>query len=83
MANKTQSWKITPAQYTALEASVKAETGISITGESGTEEAHGVKVAYDYDGKTLQITVLSAPEFIEGIAERKIKSSVDAALKSA
>jgi hypothetical protein len=59
----TQSWKVTPAQYAAMEAELDA-AGYAITGMSGTilVERYEVTVGISwlYDGTTLSINT-SAP----------------------
>ena len=81
MANKTQTWtNVTPAQYTALESDVKTATGLAISGDHGTAEYKGISVAWEYATPTLGITVLSAPPFCTGVAEKKIAAAVNKAL---
>ena len=77
--NKPQTWKVTPAQYAAMEAKV-AGAGIPISGDSGTASHEGVTASWTYDGATLSITVLSAPMFCSRVAERRIETAVNAAL---
>lgn len=77
--NKPQTWKVTPAQYTAMEAKV-AEAGIPISGDSGTASHEGVTASWTYDGDTLSITVLSAPPFCTHMAQRSIETAVNDAL---
>lgn len=84
MANKTQTWQnVTPAQYTALESDVKTATGLAISGDHGTAEYKGVQVAWEYANPSLGITVLSAPPFCTGMAEKKIAAAVNKALERA
>ena len=80
MANAPQTWQVTPEQYATMEAEVNA-SGFPISGDSGEAEKDGVKVSWTYDGTTLSITVLSAPLFCTGLAEKEIAEAVNAALK--
>jgi hypothetical protein len=77
--NKPQTWTVTPAQYAAMEARV-VEAGIPISGDSGTASHGGVMASWTYDGATLSVTVLSAPPFCTGVAQRKIAEAVESAL---
>ena len=79
MSNKAQTWQVTPAQYAAMEAQCAA-AGVSISGNSGTAKTSGVTVSWTYDGSTLSITVLSAPPFCTGMAERQIATAGEQAL---
>lgn len=79
MANKAQTWQVTPAQYAAMEAEVAA-AGYPISGDSGTAEIRHCTVSWAYDGATLSITVDSAPMFFTGVAEREIAEAVNKAL---
>jgi hypothetical protein len=72
---------ITPAQYAVLEAKASA-IGLAISGPSGTATMRGVTASWSYDGTRLIVTVVSAPPFFTGMAEREIASAVDEALKS-
>ncbi len=80
MSNKAQIWKVSPEQYAAMQSQVNA-AGIAISGNSGAAEKSGVKAAWDYDGENLSVTVLSAPPFMTGVAERKIASAINKALE--
>lgn len=77
--NHPQTWKVTPAQYAAMETELDA-AGLAISGEAGTVEKKGVTASWTYDGVTLSITVLSAPPFFTATAEKEIASAVTQAL---
>lgn len=79
MANKPQTFTVTPQQYVTIEAEINA-AGVPISGDSGTAEHDDVKMGWTYDGTTLSITVLSAPPFFTGLAEARIKAAIESAL---
>ena len=79
MANSPQTWTVTPAQYATMLANVNA-AGLALSGNGGEVEKDGVNIGWNYDGTTLSITVLSAPLFMTGLAEREIANAVNGAL---
>jgi hypothetical protein len=80
--NKHQTWQVTPAQYTAMQARINA-AGVAISGDSGTVKAQGgVVISWSYDSVTLEITVVTAPWGFTGVAEKKIAAAVNDALHS-
>jgi hypothetical protein len=55
---------LTPDQFAAKAAELKASQGIVLQGDSGTVSKMGVKAGWRYDGKVLTVTILSKPMFI-------------------
>lgn len=56
--------KLTPTQFAAKCAQLKAEQGIEITGNAGQIVHDGFAAGYLYDGSSLIITVSKHPFFI-------------------
>ena len=81
MANTTQTWTVTPAQYALLEKQVNA-AGVAISGDSGQVSKAGATVGWTYDGTTLSISVLHALPFTSGVVANQIKAAVDKALEN-
>jgi hypothetical protein len=57
---------LTPEQFAAKAAELKAKENISIVGTAGTISRDGVQLTYKYDGKVLGINVDHAPPFMTG-----------------
>lgn len=56
--------KLTPAQFAAKCAQLKADHGVEISGESGTIDHGGFAASYFYDGTTLAIVLNHHPFFM-------------------
>lgn len=65
---------MTPEQFTAKSAQLKAEQGLELTGDSGTLSKDGVIVDYAYDGENLSLNVLHKPFLVsESYVETKLR----------
>jgi hypothetical protein len=64
---------LTPDQLEEKRAELKTTEGITLVGNGGTYEGHGVRLTYSYDGSALTVNVDSAPPFMKGHVEGVIR----------
>lgn len=57
------TFQISPAELEAKRQQL-GKSGITIEGDSGTIQTHGVALSYTYDGATLTVTTVSKPFYI-------------------
>jgi hypothetical protein len=70
--------EMTPARFAALAAKLKANQGVTLTGNKGTISAHGAQADYTYDGTELAITVTHSPfPFSKGAAESWLRGQIN------
>jgi hypothetical protein len=72
MADKTQTFSITPAQYQTLAAKAQA-AGVPISGDTGTATKDGVTVSWAYSGNSLGITIENREWFDPSVASLQQK----------
>jgi hypothetical protein len=66
---------LTPAQFAAKSAEIKAEYGVEITGKTGQVEHKGYTLSYVYDDSTLSLNVLHKPALVpEAMVEHELRS---------
>lgn len=80
MSNPTQTWTVTPEQYSAMLAGVNA-AGFALSGNSGTTSKEGVTFGWNYDGTTLSITVEKTSWYDPSVAS--IDTQIAAAINKA
>lgn len=67
-------------RWQKLKAGLLARSGVDITDEKGTAEGHGIKISYDYNPATLELTLqtLDKPFYLsEGVIDEQIHKFVE------
>jgi len=59
MANPVLTVALTAEQWTAAQAAVQQQCGVTLAGNAGDAEKDGVVMRYAWDGSTLTVTVVS------------------------
>lgn len=71
---------VSPARWQNIKSAVLAKSGVSITDDKGTAEGHGIKLSYDFNLATGELTLqtLDKPFYLsEGVIDQEIHKFVE------
>lgn len=71
---------VSPARWQNLKAAVLAKSGVNITDDKGMAEGHGIKLSYDFNLATGELTLqtLDKPFYLsEGVIDQEIHKFVE------
>lgn len=71
---------VSPARWQNLKAAVLAKSGVNITDDKGMAEGHGIKLSYDFNLATGELTLqtLDKPFYLsEGVVDQEIHKFVE------
>jgi len=74
---------VTPHQFTCIAQKAQEESGLALSGDSGTVSAQGISVSWTFDPLSLTLTIqcTDKPMFVPcGMLSSKIRDIVDSCL---
>jgi hypothetical protein len=79
MGVQTSGYKLTPQQWSALQAEIQEKFDFDVAGDTGTSpEVHGTTLSWSYDGEENLVVSADGPWPFPGIAIKDIAGLVAA-----